>query len=417
VSCFFLKSFFFFFFFFFHFFSSQNYSNVRLQTFFSPDNSIETFVKVIDSAQKTIDLSCPGFDSWSGCTPEKAPFGCTPAHLRANEQFPVFQALLNAAHRGVTIRLLSNRFDGENSSPGLITPFDFVALQPGVTAYEFRTVTFLHTKHLLVDSNLAIISSVNNDYTSFMENREAGIVINGSSLAPIFKFLTKMIDLDIQLAAPWHLQTYNASDLAIIQDPKHIPVVIPPNHPYKGAYVSQTTSIQGTIAQMTMIANPDDAFDLASSALGNATQSIEIFIYQITDDPFCNLLVQQYNAGITIKLLVSDRIYSDYDWKAATKCYTTLYNAGITVRKCNKHIYRFSHQKFFIVDGDNFFLSSGNLGETDFPSGSNVFPPPPNFRRTNRDHTINIVDSRVAQAYRTVMDADYKLGYDFVPYN
>jgi phosphatidylserine/phosphatidylglycerophosphate/cardiolipin synthase-like enzyme len=388
-----------------------------LTSFFSPDNSIETFVKVIESAQSFIDVSCPGFSSWSGCTQFKAPYGCDPAYLRANEQFPVFQALLNAAHRGVKIRMLANRFDGQNSSPGLITPFDFLALQTNVQAFEFRTVTFLHTKHLLVDNKVAIVSSVNNDYTSFMENREAGIVINGTAFAPVFQFLTTLLNVDFKLAAPWQLQTYNSSAMQAILDPSPVPVVIPKAHPYKGAYVSQTTTIDGPFQQMTMLSNPDDAFQITYAALSNATKSIEIMIYQITDDPFCDILVQQYQAGVDITLLVSDRIYSDTDWKAATKCYTTLYNAGITVRKCSAHIYRFSHQKFFIVDGDNFFLSSGNLGETDFPSGSNVFPPPPNFRRTNRDHTVNVISSRLAQAYRTVMQADYQLGYDFVPHN
>lgn len=370
---------------------------------------------MIDSAQTYIDVSCPGFDSWSGCSQEKAPFGCAPAYVRANEQFPVFQALLNAAHRGVKVRILANRFDGQNSSPGLVTPLDFLALQSNVQAYEFRTVTFLHTKHLLVDNVVAVVSSVNNDYTSFMENREAGVVINGTAFAPIFKFLTQMINVDFALAAPWKLQSYNASDMQTIRDPTPVPVVIPPTHPYKGAYVSRSTTIRAPFAQMTMLANPDDAFAVTYAAMSNATTSIEIMIYQITDDPFCNILVQQYQAGVNITLLVSDRIYSNYDWKAATKCYTTLYNAGITVRKCNSHIYRFSHQKFFIIDGSNFFLSSGNLGETDFPSGSNVFPPPPNNRRTNRDHTVNIIDARVAQAYRTVMQADYQLGYDWYP--
>jgi phosphatidylserine/phosphatidylglycerophosphate/cardiolipin synthase-like enzyme len=386
--------------------------------FFSPDNSIETFVKVIDSAKSFIDVSCPGFSSWSNCTQFNGPpYGCAPAYLRANEQFPVFQALLNAAHRGVKIRMLANRFDGQNSSPGLVTPFDFLALQHNVQAFEFQTVTFLHTKHLLVDNKVAIVSSVNNDYTSFMENREAGIVINGTSFAPVFQFLSKMLNVDFALAAPWKLQTYDAAAMQTILDPTPVPVAFPKAHPYKHAYVSQTTTIAAPFAQMTMLANPDDAFDITFAAMSNATSSIEIMIYQITDDPFCNVLVQQYQNGVSIKLLVSDRIYSDVDWKAATKCYTTLYNAGITVRKCSSHIYRFSHQKFFIVDGDNFFLSSGNLGETDFPSGSDVFPPPPNFRRTNRDHTVNIISSRVAQAYRTVMAADYALGYDFVPRN
>lgn len=53
------------------------------------------------------------------------------------------------------------------------------------------------------------------------------------------------------------------------------------------------------------MSNPDDAWSIVSNALSSATTSIAIYIYQITDDTFMNLLINAYNNGITIKLLVS----------------------------------------------------------------------------------------------------------------
>ena len=93
--------------------------------------------------------------------------------------------------------------------------------------------------------NSAIISSVNYDYTSFEENREAGIVIGGSDAAPLHAFLTKMFELDVQLGLPWQTQSYNASVMAIINDKSSVPVVLPPKKPYQGAYTSKQTKVVG----------------------------------------------------------------------------------------------------------------------------------------------------------------------------
>ena len=65
-----------------------------------------------------------------------------------------------------------------------------------------------------------------------------------------------------------------------------------------------------------VLSNPDDAWSLISAALAAAQTSISIYIYQITDDEFTNLLLTANSNGVTIKLLVSDRIYSTTDWKA-----------------------------------------------------------------------------------------------------
>jgi hypothetical protein len=42
--------------------------------------------------------------------------------------------------------------------------------------------------------------------------------------------------------------------------------------------------------------------------------------------------------------MVSAYIYDETDWKLAQTCYTTLYNAGLTIRRAPKY-YAFSHNK------------------------------------------------------------------------
>jgi len=336
------------------------------------------------------------------------------AFVRNNEEFPVFQALLNAIHRGVKVRIMTNDF-GNECYPGMITPLDFLALA-GAQTTAFATLTFLHTKWMSVDGTSSIVSSVNYDYTSFMENREAGLLLQGPAAQPLIKFMTKIFELDLSIGYAWPTSTYNASDMAIINDPSPVPVVMPTPKKYPGAYISSVTRITDQLGAGggAVLSNPDDAWSVISAALAAAQTSISIYIYQITNDEFTNLLLTANSNGVAIKLLVSDRIYSTYDWKAATKQYATLKANGITVRKCNAKIYEFEHEKFWIIDSTKLFLSSGNWGETDVPDGSNVFPPHTSsqWRQTNRDHTIAVDNAQIAAAYQKVLDEDYKLGHD-----
>jgi len=83
-------------------------------------------------------------------------------------------------------------------------------------------------------------------------------------------------------------------------------------------------------------------------------------------------------------------------------------------------MYKFSHQKFWIIDGKQVWLSTGNWGETDYPDGSGRFPPykgnESSWRDVNRDFTIGITSSDAVGVFKNVLDQDYERGHDFKPY-
>ena len=161
-------------------------ADVEVTPFFSPEYSAPTIVKLIQSAEHAIDIGTPGFSSWSGCTPfdqaDKCTNACTPLQQR-NESFPVFQALLNAVHRGVKVRIITNDYNTPDC-PGTISPLPFLALN-GVEVRYYASTTFYHAKFVMVDGVKLSISSINFSYTSFLKNREAGAVITGSGAAPL----------------------------------------------------------------------------------------------------------------------------------------------------------------------------------------------------------------------------------------
>ena len=90
--------------------SVQN-EEMTLTPFFSPDHSIDTLVDLIDSAESTVDIETPGVSSWIGCTFGNPCIGCPVDQQSSQETFPVFPALLNAAHRGVKVRLVTNNYN------------------------------------------------------------------------------------------------------------------------------------------------------------------------------------------------------------------------------------------------------------------------------------------------------------------
>ena len=101
-----------------------------------------------------------GFSSWSGCTPyDTSCVGCSLADQR-NESFPVFPALLNAVHRGVTVRLIINDYNTKTCS-GQIAPLDYLFLNKVDVRY-YASTTFMHAKYMMIDKGKKTsISSVN----------------------------------------------------------------------------------------------------------------------------------------------------------------------------------------------------------------------------------------------------------------
>ena len=80
--------------------------------------------------------------------------------ISANESFPVFPALLNAVHRGVTVRLIINDYNTKTCS-GQIAPLDYLFLNKVDVRY-YASTTFMHAKYMMIDKGKKTsISSVN----------------------------------------------------------------------------------------------------------------------------------------------------------------------------------------------------------------------------------------------------------------
>ena len=222
-----------------------------------------------------------GFSSWSRCTPFTGCQGCT-IDDEKKEEFPVFPALLNAKHqRNVTIRILTNSYN-QKTCEGKITPLDWLFLN-GIEVRTYTSTTFMHAKYMMIDKGKKTsVSSVNFSYTSFMLNREAGVILEGTCSAAT-GFYAGVFEGDWEKAVEYKpTWSYSSKDMAVITNAYSYPVVVPQSRAIPGAYIPPYQPVSGVTIKK-VYASPDYARDeLTLQTLDKVTKSFFLAVYQVS---------------------------------------------------------------------------------------------------------------------------------------
>jgi len=250
-----------------------------------------------------------------------------------------------------------------------------------------------------------------------MKNREAGVFITDQS-GNLFNWYEAVFNGDFQAGVAFNpTQTYSSSDMAIITNTDPVDVVIPSPVVFNTTvYVTQLNPVTAMF-NLTTYASPDYARATLEAALEATQRYLAIEIYQITDVNLCNDIINLVqNNNVQLQLLVSNRIYSYDDWKAAQTCYKSMYNAGITIQKTEADTYTYTHAKFWIADNTTVGLSSGNISPSDITPGSS-FPPygQSGWQDVNRDLNVLITQPDIVAQFQTVLQNDYNLGTSWSP--
>ena len=191
------------------------------------------------------------------------------------EAFPIFPALLNAVHeRGVKIRIVTNNFTIP-ACAGKISPLDWLVLN-GVQVRMYTTTTFMHAKFITVDKGRrTAVSSVNWSYTSFMDNRESGVVLENCTCSAI-NFYQSVFEYDFDNAAEYQLnQQYSPSDMKIITSTDTLPIVIPTQRYIEGAFVTKLIAHTGARI-LKAYTSPDNARSTMLSYLSTIKKSLQV---------------------------------------------------------------------------------------------------------------------------------------------
>ena len=167
----------------------------------SPNTSLDGLVSLINSAKKSIDIELMSFSSKWGTTGRRS---------------PLLAAVIEAARRGVKVRALLNDESvfakhkaKENSEVELalndgfeplflsrskyqnpvtvkilndLAESDSLDVSASIADIDAMGVTYIHNKGILVDDDKVLISSINWNQNSVMNNREAAVVLESKDI-------------------------------------------------------------------------------------------------------------------------------------------------------------------------------------------------------------------------------------------
>ena len=438
-------------------------AQISAQPFFSPENSERVALEMIEDAEETLDIFTPGVKFWSyerrrgdATTTENTTKnnnnnnnncgGVLPSRAMAKESFPVFFALLNAAKRNVTVRVLTNKYDDEEvGCDGRVTMKDFLSLAnpEKMEVRYYRSTSFMHAKYIARDGGKAMsISSVNWSRESMRENREAGIILReGDGPDRLFdRVSNRAFEYDWKRAQKHArgVEDIAKEEMAIIKgsavgDAKLAKTKGMANKNAKNT-ITNDDSVKPFVTKMEkiplgegssveMFVSPDFSRDSLLRFLRSAENVVYIYTYQITDDEIADTLVDlAMRNDVKVFLMLSPRIYADWDRKKASQVQMRLSKAGgknIIIHSAPKH-FRYSHLKFIVKDRKSTFetlLMTGNLSPSDLPEG-NIFKPchgMSSCSRANRD--INVIfrekDGAIASKFLEVFEGDLKMATEY----
>lgn len=159
----------------------------------SPESSLTGLIKLMRSARRSLDLELMGFSMKWGNTGRVS---------------PLYQEVVAAARRGVAVRVLLNdekafiggnhkgeRAAKKNQSELTVDALNALATEEGldleaaIADVQGMGVKYIHNKGVLVDEDKVLISSINWNQNSVMNNRETAVVISSREINRFYRDL------------------------------------------------------------------------------------------------------------------------------------------------------------------------------------------------------------------------------------
>ena len=168
-------------------------------------------------------------------------------------------------------------------------------------------------------------------------------------------------------------------------------------------------SVTGPI---TAFASPDSTFAVTKALLDAAKKTIEIGIYDFTAGYMATILKDAMSRHVKITLMLdTDNV------KGENQIFNDLKRAGATCvsapscASANKsaHVFRSSHEKFIVIDGEVCVVQSGNFSPNSIPMNVLDGMAGGRFRTGNRDMGIVMRSKTLATFLTRILDSDIKL--------
>ncbi|MGY5859744.1 MAG: BMP family ABC transporter substrate-binding protein [Candidatus Thorarchaeota archaeon] len=155
---------------------------------------------------------------------------------------------------------------------------------------------------------------------------------------------------------------------------------------------------------MTTFASPDGSKDTLWKFLNSAKESIYVEIYGINHPHILNLIheIHDTKPWIDMKFLIGGNSLgytSQNDYVA-----NNLTLLGYPVKWTSNSDFTFAHQKFVVIDNKTTIVHAGNWAKTSFPDYQ---------YKANREWSIAMTDTDVADCYLSVFHKDWSRGINY----
>ena len=127
---------------------------------FEDENNLKLFTALIHAAQHTLVITNPSFVADDA----------------------LMTALTSAAERGVDVTLVNSEASDQFLVSHAERSYYEQLLKTGVKLYRYKDPILLHSKHITVDDDIAVIGSSNMDIRSFILNLEVTLICYAPSV-------------------------------------------------------------------------------------------------------------------------------------------------------------------------------------------------------------------------------------------
>ncbi|MEO6952957.1 MAG: phospholipase D-like domain-containing protein [Polyangia bacterium] len=139
------------------------------------------------------------------------------------------------------------------------------------------------------------------------------------------------------------------------------------SHDLAGADLTGVTTVDGglpplqTTSEVTVVIEPEDKGATLLAAIKNATTSIHMTMYLLTDAATITALKTQHTAGHDIKVLLNQNFPPGQG--SQTDVYNQLQAAGVSV-KWAPNMYQYTHAKTLVIDGKTALIMTMNASSS-----------------------------------------------------
>lgn len=148
--------------------------------------------------------------------------------------------------------------------------------------------------------------------------------------------------------------------------------------------------------------SPDCSYRLVRDALNAASETLDLYIYNLSADYLLELLSDAKGRGVTVRVM-----YDVMDTRGDEK--NKINQLDVETKEApssgRRKVFTVCHQKFAVIDSKSLLLGSANWATTSIPKVT----VPHKFKKGNREWLVQITDDEIATWFGELFQADWDI--------